>query len=654
MFSFKRVKDVVIGKARDLGDRQLFHQMSLVAFFAWVGLGADGLSSSCYGPEEAFLALGIHHSLGIFVALLSALTVFIISASYIQIIELFPNGGGGYFVASKLLNPRLGMVAGCALIIDYVLTIAISIASGTDALFSFLPLGWHEWKLWFALGGIVLLIVMNLRGVKESVLVLTPIFLLFLATHVFIILYALGIHLFDVPVVLQTGVAEAGAARAELGMFGMLFLILKAYSMGAGTFTGIEAVSNGLPLLREPRAETGKITMRYMAMSLAFTVVGLMLAYLLFGVMREPGKTLNASLFGVITATWPAPWGTVFILVTLISEGLLLFVAAQAGFLGGPRILANLATDRWMPSRFTNLSDRLVTQNGVLLMGAAALLTVFLTHGMVAILVVLYSINVFITFCLSQAGMIRHWWQRRLANESWKRRISVPIAGFILTSFVLVSVVVLKFHDGGWVTLAITGGLVAAALFIKNHYAETFKLLKRLDILVETAVADAERHGDRPVAFDDKGKVAVVMVNGFNGLGLHTVMGVVKNFGREFRNFVFVQVGILDAGNFKGIEEVGHLKESVNNDLARYCTFMHANGYYAEGLAAFGTDIIEEGEKAAQSVSRKYPGAVFFGGQLVFPEDTAMNGLLHNYTVFAVQKKLYQQGLPFVVLPIRV
>jgi hypothetical protein len=250
--------------------------------------------------------------------------------------------------------------------------------------------------------------------------------------------------------------------------------------------------------------------------------------------------------------------------------------------------------------------------------------------------------------------MIRHWWQRRQAHESWKRKIYVPLSGFILTSFVLVVVVVIKFHEGGWVTLVITGGLVAAALFIKNHYADTFKLLKRLDVLVEAAVADAERHGDRLIAFDDKGKVAVVMVNGFNGLGLHTVMGVVKNFGREFRNFVFVQVGILDAGNFKGVEEIGSLKESVNTDLARYCMFMHANGYYAECLAAFGTDVIEEGEKAAQEIAKKYPGAVFFGGQLVFPEETAMNGLLHNYTVFAVQKKLYQHGLPFVVLPIRV
>ncbi len=651
---FKRVKNVLIGKAFDLADRKVFHQMSLIAFFAWVGLGADGLSSSCYGPEAAFLALGEHHYLGIFVALLTAFTVFIISASYIQIIDLFPNGGGGYFVVSKLFGPKLGMVTGCTLIIDYVLTIAISIASGSDALFSFLPIAWQEYKLWFAVGGISLLIILNLRGVKESIMVLTPIFILFVVTHLFIILYAIGIHVFDLPTVINAGLSDSSAVRSELGMFGMLFLIFKAYSMGAGTFTGIEAVSNGLPLLREPRAETGKITMRYMAISLAVTVMGLMLAYLFFGVMREPGKTLNASLLSAITSAWPAPWGTVFILVTLISEALLLFVAAQAGFVGGPRILANLATDRWMPSRFTNLSDRLVTQNGVFLMGGAALLTVILTRGSVGLLVVLYSISVFITFCLSQAGLVSHWWQRRLAHESWKRNISIPLVGFLLTLAVLTTLVVVKFDDGGWATILVIGAMVSFSVWIRNHYADTLKLLKRLDILVETAVADAERHGDCPVDFDPNGKVAVVMVNGFNGLGLHTVMGIVKNFGREFRNFVFIQVGVLDAGNFKGVEEIGSLKKSVQKNLARYCTFMHANGYYAEGVAAFGTDVIEEGEKAAQGVAKRYSGAVFFGGQLVFPEDTAMNGLLHNHTVFAVQKKLYQQGLPFVVLPIRV
>ena len=136
---FRLAKDVVIGRAHNISDRRIFHHMSLVALLAWVGLGADGLSSSCYGPEEAFKALNGHTHLSLFVALASVLTIVVICLSYSQIIELFPSGGGGYLVASKLLSPTLGVVSGCALIGDYILTIAISVASGADALYSLLP-----------------------------------------------------------------------------------------------------------------------------------------------------------------------------------------------------------------------------------------------------------------------------------------------------------------------------------------------------------------------------------------------------------------------------------------------------------------------------------------------------------------------------------
>src|ERR1700690_3060190 len=141
-----RLKTLVIGKSRDLSDHGIFHKLSLIAFFAWVGLGADGLSSSCYGPEETFKALNGHIYLSLLVAAAAVATVFTISASYSQIIELFPTGGGGYLVASKLLSPTLGVISGCALLIDYVLTIAISIASGVDAVLSFLPISWQIFK----------------------------------------------------------------------------------------------------------------------------------------------------------------------------------------------------------------------------------------------------------------------------------------------------------------------------------------------------------------------------------------------------------------------------------------------------------------------------------------------------------------------------
>ena len=224
----QRLKTVVLGQALNPHDKQVFHNLSLIAFFAWVGLGADGLSSSCYGPEEAFLALQAHPYLSIFVALASAVTVFVISASYSQIIEYFPTGGGGYLVASKLLSPTVGMISGCALLIDYVLTITISIASGADALFSFLPEAWFHYKLGFALLGVLGLTLLNLRGVKESVVPLIPVFIVFVLTHVFVILFAIVTHLNNVPEVIHATAENVRVAHGELGLLGMLLLMLRA------------------------------------------------------------------------------------------------------------------------------------------------------------------------------------------------------------------------------------------------------------------------------------------------------------------------------------------------------------------------------------------------------------------------------------------
>jgi len=652
----QRLRRFVIGKARSPHDPQVFHRLSLIAFLAWVGLGADPLSSSCYGPEEAFLALGGHYRLGILVALASASTILIISASYSQIIELFPTGGGGYLVASKLLSPTLGMVSGCALLLDYVLTITISVASGTDALFSFLPRAWLGYKLECAVLGIAVLIVLNLRGVKESVMSLAPIFLLFIATHAFAIVYVLGSHLIDLPQVARETAVDLRETYTALGLGGMLFLILRAYSMGAGTFTGIEAVSNGIPVLREPKVQTARVTMGYMAVSLSCVVLGLMLSYILYELRPQAGKTLNAVLFETMTGRWAQTPAQAFVLVALVSEAALLFIAAQAGFLDGPRVLANMALDRWAPTQFASLSDRLVSQNGILLMGAAALGTMLLTGGSVRLLVVLYSINVFITFTLSQAGMVRHWWGERRQAASWRRKIAINGIGLILTLSILVSVILMKFFEGGWVTLLITGGLITVAAAIRRNYTQTGRLLGRLRHLV--TVVDAEEkesaaaapESERPVA--PQARTAVLLLNGFSGLGLHTLFTVRRQFGGLFENYVFMSVGLIDAGHFKGVAEIEGLRAQTEQGLNRYVHYMRRHGLNAEGVYALGIDIVDEVEKMAQGLLKRYPRALFFGGQLVFARDSLLNRILHNYTAFAIQRRLYGRGIPVFILPI--
>ena len=256
--AYRRLKTFFIGGARDFRDHNIFHQLALSAFLAWVGLGSDGLSSSCYGPAEAFKALQGHPTLGIFVAIGTGITILIIASSYSHIIELFPHGGGGYLVASKLLSPQMGVISGSALLIDYILTITISRASGADAIFSFLPIGLIGYKLSFAVFGVLALLLLNLRGIKEAVMPLVPVFLLFVFTHGVVIIYAVISHMGNFGAIYHETGQELTHSFHTLGIFGVLFLVLKAYSLGAGTFTGIEAVSNGLPVLREPKVATAK------------------------------------------------------------------------------------------------------------------------------------------------------------------------------------------------------------------------------------------------------------------------------------------------------------------------------------------------------------------------------------------------------------
>ena len=223
-------------------------------------------------------------------------TVLLISAAYSRIIEEFPSGGGGYVVASKLLGPRIGVVSGCALLVDYVLTITTSIAAAGDSLFSFLPAHWLGAKLATEVVLLVMLTAINIRGVRESVLALLPVFLLFVVTHALLIGLGIAGHIPQLASTTAQVGTDVHRGISALGATGLVLLMLRAYSLGGGTYTGIEAVSNGLPIMREPRVKTGRRTMAYMASSLAFTASGLLLCYLLWHIVPVPGKTMNAVL----------------------------------------------------------------------------------------------------------------------------------------------------------------------------------------------------------------------------------------------------------------------------------------------------------------------------------------------------------------------
>jgi len=651
---FAELRRFFIGGPKNLLDPRIHQHLALVAFFAWVGLGSDGLSSSSYGPEEIFRQLGAHQHLALYLAAAVVGTVFLISTSYSQIIEQFPSGGGGYLVATKLLGPTPGVVSGSALVTDYVLTIAISVAAGCDAIFSLLPgaSGWLKLPAEFAVLGC--LILLNLRGVKESVYVLTPIFLAFIVTHAGLIVYGIARHAsYIVPTVTAT-VAETRGAAGELGMAGLAVVLLRAFSLGGGTFTGIEAVSNGVGILREPRVESGKRTMLYMATSLAFTAGGILLCYLLNRVQFEPGRTLNASLWDQLAGGWrlgSMEIGSPIVWITLVSEGALLFVAAQTGFVDGPRTLAAMAVDEWVPRRFKNLSDRLVTQNGVLTMGTAAGVVLWYTRGAVELLVVMYSINVFLTFTLSQTGMALHWAKARGHERHWRRRLIVASLGALVTGMILSIMIALKFLEGGWVTLLATGGLIGVCFAVRGHYNDVRRHLTALDetLLDLPLPAAAEVPRRSPTS-----ATAIMLVESYSGLGVHTFLWIHRLFPEQFKNFVFVSVGLVDSAQFKGVQELGALEGRVREDLEKYVHLAHRLGCYAEYRYALGTDVPLELEGICTALAGEFPSPTVFAGRLVFQRELLITRSLHDQTAHSLQRRLLFHGIPVIILPVRV
>ncbi|MBI2826855.1 MAG: APC family permease [Planctomycetia bacterium] len=651
----ERVKTLLVGKPRDLEDTSVFHHVSLVAFLAWVGLGADGLSSSCYGPAEAFANLGDHRFLAIFLSLATIVTVLVISACYRHIIEEFPSGGGGYLVASKLLGAPVGAVSGCALLVDYVLTVTTSIAAAGDALFGILPERLYSWKIETEVLTIIALIVMNLRGIKESVKVLLPIFLVFLVTHALLIAGSIGLHITGGTTVIQEVADEVrGNIGAGLGLFGMLGLLLHAYTLGAGTYTGIEAVSNSMSVMREPRVATAKRTMTYMAISLSIAAGGLMIAYLLLDVRHDPERTMNQVLAERFTfdVGLGSNWlGAGFVWVTVFAEALLLFVAAQAGFIGGPQLLAYMAHDSWMPHWFSNLSERLATHNGIFLMGGAALAALLYTGGNVSTLLIMYSINVFLTFSLSMVGMCRHWWQRLGRHPLAPQRMALFTLGGVMCLSILGVTIFEKFHEGGWKTLAVTSVLVGLCFLTRRHYDQVIQRLRRLDeTLGDISASDTPT--DEPV--DTSKPTAAILVGGYSGLGVHTLLNAVRFAPGHFKNMVFLSVAVVDSGNFKGSAAVDDLRHHTEDALARYVDLARRLGVPAESFMAVGTEPVHELEELCLVIAKKYPKVVFFAGQLLFEQDTWYHRLLHNQTAYSLQRRLQWVGLPMVILPTRV
>jgi amino acid transporter len=652
----RKFEEVILGKTKNPMDKNVFHKITLIAFLAWVGLGADGLSSAAYGPPEAYKALGpAYHHISIFLALATALTVFIISASYNQIIEYFPNGGGGYVVASKLLSPVAGVFSGCALLVDYILDVSISIAAAVDAISSFAaPL--VPYKLGIEVVLALVLIWLNLRGIKESIKPLLPLFLLFVAMHALLIGVGLWEHFAQIPSVIQGAFTETHQIiSGPAGLWGFLVIFFTAYSLGGGTYTGLEAVSNGLASLQEPRVKTGQRTMLYMAVSLALAAGGILFLYVLWDVQFEPNKTLNTSLADAIfTSAFGGQWGGWISTVTILSEGLLLFIAAQTGFIDGPNVMANLAMDSWLPQRFANLSHQLVRMNGVLFIGLVSLALLLFSKGNVDFLIILFAINVFITFNLSQLSMCVHWLKVRKQVKNWYLKFFINGLGFCLTTIVLTATLATKFLHGGFITLLITGVLIFICFRVKHHYQGIAKALKRMDKATVRPRLPGAAWKLTKAPCDRTKHTAVVLVDHYGGLGISAVFSTEKIFDNRFKDFLFVSVARVDSGDFKGIAELDNLKKNTEENLREYVDLVHRMGCRAEYRYGVATDVMGGMEELCEKVSRDFKNPIFFIAKLIFAKESFWTPLLHNDFALEIQRRLVFKGHNMMVVPVRV
>jgi hypothetical protein len=386
---------------------------------------------------------------------------------------------------------------------------------------------------------------------------------------------------------------------------------------------------------------------------LAFTAGGILFGYLLTNSQPAEGKTMNAVLMENLFSSWQIGGfaiGKAFVMTALVSEAALLFVAAQAGFLDGPRILANMAIDSWMPRRFAELSDRLVTKNGVLLMGLSAIGTLIYTKGNITTLVVMYSINVFLTFSLTELGMARHWIVDRAKEPRWKSQLAIHGTGLVMCVGILVITLFEKFTHGGWVTAVITTAVIGLCFMIRAHYDHVRKGFRQLDEVINAAeLPELKPQGE----LNKNDWTAILPVTSFSGFGIHHLLAIQKLFPGHFKNIVFVSVGAIDSGTFKGAEEIVNLESQVRSNIEKYMRWAQQYGLKTDYRMTVATETIPVVERICRELCKEFPKSIVFSGKLIFRKERWYQRILHNESALALQRRLHLDGIPTMVLPIR-
>ena len=422
-------------------------------------LSADALSSVAYGPEAMLAVLvlagapGLAYSVPVGAAIMFLMLA--VGVSYRQTIRAYPQGGGSYIVASENLGRVPGLTAAAGLLIDYILTVAVSIASGVAAITSAVP-SLQPATVWIGVGVIVVLLAGNLRGVRQAGALFAAPTYAFIAAIAALVIAGLvhsagrGFH----PVPVRHLAVVQGVS---------VLLVLRAFASGSTAMTGIEAISNAVPSFKPPEWRNARITLSWMVGLLIAMFAGVLVISKLAGVVPESSQTMLSQLAHLSFGNGP---GYVFIQAATAA---VLLLAANTAYNDFPRVLFLMARDRQAPRSFLHIGDRLTFRNGILLLTVAALAVYIAFGGNTNTLLPLYAVGVFLAFTLSQAGMVVHW-RRHRDQPHWRKSLAFNGIGAVLSGIVFVIAGVTKFTDGAWVAIVLIGLIIVTALRIRRHY----------------------------------------------------------------------------------------------------------------------------------------------------------------------------------------
>lgn len=473
---------------------------------------SDVLSSSAYATEEILLALAVggtvalRYSLPIAAAIILLLAI--VTLSYRQTIKAYPNGGGAYIVAHDNLGRGPGLIAAAALLVDYVLTVAVSVAAGVAAVTSAAP-GLHELRVPMGVGVVLLITIGNLRGIRESgTLFALPTYFFLISMASMIAIGLVKVIVGDTPGSLFHAAPpqEDVSATQTLG----LFLILKAFSSGCSALTGTEAISNGVPAFKPPESRNARTTLTAMAFTLGAIFFGVTYLTSRYGLVPSETETIVSKLGREVL-------GQNFLYYAYqTATALVLFLAANTSYADFPRLSAILANDRFMPKQFSFKGDRLAFTNGILLLTGTASLLLVVYGGEVSRLIPLYAIGVFVSFTLSQSGMIKHWW--RLREPGWQSSMALNGIGAVATALVAFIIISVKFTHGAWISILLMAGLMLLFSVIRKHY-DSFELaLRNGDVHMQAL--DVSNRKDAP---DDNQPHIVLPVDDLNKISTAAV-----------------------------------------------------------------------------------------------------------------------------------